>query len=100
MFQNLPMVSRFLRMFLSFSSDFPTIERLQANLKKLNQSMVAVHANYLSGNLKKKERMKEYGFWLSQAETNENMEVTVDRGCSEYIPYVVSAAAAAKAAEN
>ena len=71
------------------------VERLQENLKALNASMVAVHANYLSGNEKKKQRMKEYGFWLSQAVTDKEMKIVEDKGCSPYVPYVVPAAAAA-----
>ena len=39
------------------------LETLMANLKILNESICTLHANYISGNEKKMERMKEYGFW-------------------------------------
>ena len=40
------------------------LETLLANLKILNETICTLHANYISGNEKKMERMKEYGFWF------------------------------------
>lgn len=48
-----------------------------------------MHANYLSGNENKMSRMKEYGFWLSQAVTDKDMKIVKDNGCSDYVPYAV-----------
>eukprot|EP01034_Spumella_vulgaris_P021696 gene21696-27746_t len=50
-----------------------TYEMLLSNLKTLNESIVTLHANYISGNEKKMMRMKEYGFWLAN-----NIEPTSD----------------------
>jgi hypothetical protein len=40
-------------------------ETLLENLKKLNETICALHANYISGNRKKMNKMKENGFWLA-----------------------------------
>eukprot|EP00605_Chrysophyceae_sp_TOSAG23-4_P000317 GSChrysophyteH1.ASY1.ANO1.362.1 assembled CDS len=42
-----------------------TYEELLKNLKLRNETICAVHANYLSGNSPKMQRMQEYGFWLA-----------------------------------
>eukprot|EP00981_Chlorochromonas_danica_P008689 scaffold2270_cov242-Ochromonas_danica.AAC.3 len=42
-----------------------TYEMLVENLKKMNERMVTVHANYISGNKKKMVRMMDYGLWLA-----------------------------------
>jgi len=57
---------------------------LQTNLAKLNETIVTLHANYLSGNQKKMNRMKEYGFWL--ATTDEHGAYT--NRCTDYVPFV------------
>lgn len=40
------------------------IETLMTNLKQLNETIVTLHANYISGNKKKMNKMKEHGFWI------------------------------------
>lgn len=45
--------------------DMVGIEMLVENLNKMNESMVTVHANYISGNKKKMVRMMDYGLWLA-----------------------------------
>jgi hypothetical protein len=42
-----------------------TYEQLLINVEKRNETICAVHANYLSGNSPKQQRMQEYGFWLA-----------------------------------
>ena len=42
-----------------------TYEQLLENVALRNESICAVHANYLSGNAPKMQRMQEYGFWLA-----------------------------------
>lgn len=69
-----------------------TYETLMANLKTLNESLVTLHANYLSGNRKKMLRMKEYGFWLSH--TDENGQHV----CAVYKPHALPTASAATTA--
>ena len=34
------------------------------NLKQLNETICTLHANYISGNKKKMNKMKEHGFWI------------------------------------
>ena len=57
-----------------------TYERLLTNLQATNSSIITLHANYLSGNKKKMNRMKEYGFWLSERRNNEWI-------CKPYVPF-------------
>ena len=40
------------------------IETLMTNLKTLNETICTLHANYISGNKKKMNKMKEHGFWI------------------------------------
>ena len=42
-----------------------TYEQLLENVALRNETICAVHANYLSGNTPKMQRMQEYGFWLA-----------------------------------
>jgi len=42
-----------------------TYEQLLENVALRNETICAVHANYLSGNAPKMQRMQEYGFWLA-----------------------------------
>jgi len=70
---------------------FFLLDKLQENLKRLNETIVTLHANYLSGNAKKMNRMKEYGFWL--ATTDENGAYT--NKCADYVPHVSPAPALA-----
>ncbi len=56
-------------------------ETLIENLNTLNESMVALHANYISGNEKKMAAMKEYGFWLADTKIDGSYK------CKPYIPY-------------
>lgn len=58
------------------------VETLLENLKTLNESMVALHANYISGNEKKMLAMKEFGFWLSESKNDGTYT------CKPYVPYV------------
>lgn len=48
----------------------------------LEKPLITLHANYISGNQKKKMRMEESGFWLTTPSEN------VDYGgpCKAYIP--------------
>ena len=48
----------------NFNCTLLPLETLLANLKILNETICTLHANYISGNEKKMERMKEYGFWF------------------------------------
>jgi hypothetical protein len=52
----------------------------------LNDSIVALHANYISGNEKKMAAMKEFGFWLADSKTDGTYT------CKSYVPYVPAAA--------
>eukprot|EP01034_Spumella_vulgaris_P035801 gene35801-44150_t len=52
------------------------------NLKTLNESIVTLHANYLSGNEPKMMRMKEYGFWLAN---NIEPNAKDPNSCSQYV---------------
>jgi hypothetical protein len=45
-----------------------TYEMLLENVALRNETICAVHANYLSGNAPKMQRMQEYGFWLASKE--------------------------------
>lgn len=72
------------------------IETLETNLKRINESICTLHANYLSGNTKKMNRMKEYGFWL--ATTDENGHYTDQ--CKEYIPYTTSGTVASSTSSS
>ena len=76
--------------FLIDGFHFCATDKLQENLKRLNETIVTLHANYLSGNAKKMNRMKEYGFWL--ATTDENGAYT--NKCADYVPHVSPAPAA------
>jgi hypothetical protein len=42
------------------------------HLKQLNESIVTLHANYISGNKKKMNKMKEHGFWLADISADGN----------------------------
>jgi hypothetical protein len=42
-----------------------TYEALVDNVALRNETICALHANYLSGNTPKMQRMQEYGFWLA-----------------------------------
>ncbi len=42
-----------------------TYETLIEVLNSRNESICALHSNYISGNKAKMDRMKEYGFWIS-----------------------------------
>lgn len=59
-------------------------DTLQLNLKKLNETICTLHANYLSGNHKKMNRMKDYGFWLATTDANGNYQ----EKCTDYVPHV------------
>lgn len=62
------------------------VETLLTNLKVLDESICTLHANYLSGNMKKMNRMKEYGFWLAVKQSNGTYGDT----CMEYVPKQLS----------
>lgn len=71
-----------------------TYEMLVSNLKKMNSGIVTVHGNYISGNRRKMERMKEYGFWLAPSDVLS----VIDGGyamkqCKVYIPVPVNESA-------
>jgi hypothetical protein len=68
-------------------------DTLLANLKKLNESICTLHANYLSGNHKKMNRMKEHGFWLATQDEHGNYQ----ERCLEYVPRPPSNPAVASA---
>jgi hypothetical protein len=51
-----------------------TIETLKENLIFRNESMCAIHANYLKGNRRKMLRLNENGLWLATP-----LAVTYDR---------------------
>ena len=53
-------------------------------MKLLNQPIITLHANYISGNEKKMNRMKEYGFWLA---TPNNSSKDIGSSCLVYQPY-------------
>lgn len=62
------------------------LETLLDNLKLLNESIVTVHANYLSGNKKKMQRMKEYGFWLATGEASpDGIHHRLTEKCNPYV---------------
>ena len=63
-----------------------TVETLLTNLKILNENICTLHANYISGNVKKMTRMKEYGFWLAVKQSD---GLYGDR-CMEYVPKQMS----------
>jgi hypothetical protein len=57
------------------------------NLKLLNESIVTVHANYISGNKKKMQRMKEYGFWLATNTVSaDGLSHHFTEKCMPYVP--------------
>ncbi len=58
------------------------------NLKTLNESIVTLHANYISGNRKKMNRMKEYGFWLAEGDRAGGNT----QHCAEYVPHIPTSA--------
>ena len=58
------------------------IETLLTNLKIMNEEICTLHANYISGNVKKMNRMKEYGFWLAIKQPNG----TYSDKCLDYVP--------------
>lgn len=49
----------------------------------MNESMVTVHANFMVGNEKKMNHMKEYGFWIATVEDKNNSK---SQECVDYIP--------------
>jgi len=53
-----------------------TYEQLLENVALRNETICAVHANYLSGNAPKMQRMQEYGFWLA-TKSGTKVNVTV-----------------------
>lgn len=57
-----------------------TYEMLVDNIEFRNESMVAVHANYIKGNTLKMSKMAEYNFWLSAAN-----ETSLSDSCKEYV---------------
>ena len=59
-------------------------EALYSHLKTLNESIVTLHANYISGNKKKMNKMKEFGFWL--ADISDDLQ---SYQCHDYVPYAV-----------
>lgn len=65
-----------------------TYEALLENLDKRNETFCAVHANYLSGNKPKQQRMAEYGFWLATQRRNRGKfhdAETWGGACKEYV---------------
>lgn len=85
-----------LLLLLHCALDVCAAETLLANLKTLNESIVTLHANYLSGNEKKMNRMREYGFWLAHYAApgappgNQHL-------CHDYVPHELAQKAAAAA---
>ena len=58
-----------------------TYEQLLENVALRNETICAVHANYLSGNVPKMQRMQEYGFWLaSRSGFASNIEAGMEGG--------------------
>lgn len=45
-----------------------TYERVLQTMRAHNDSVVSVHANYISGNKKKMQRMQEHHLWLAEYE--------------------------------
>jgi hypothetical protein len=43
--------------------------------------MCTVHANYISGNQKKKQKMDDYGLWLAQQQSDGRYT------CKDYVPW-------------
>lgn len=62
------------------------VETLLTNLKTLDENICTLHANYISGNVKKMNRMKEYGFWLAVKQS----DGTYGDRCTEYVPKQLS----------
>lgn len=75
---------------------FNCTDTLQANLKKINETICTLHANYLSGNHKKMNRMKEYGFWLATTDAQGHHQ----EQCLDYVPHVPTLPAPFLAAAN
>eukprot|EP01031_Cornospumella_fuschlensis_P041518 gene41518-50668_t len=89
-----------------------SLETLQSSLQSMNESAVAIHANYMSGNRKKAQRMLEYNLWLLQdGMTLDSAGASTSGGegasgvgeyynmkCREYVPYAGNATSIAAAA--
>lgn len=56
--------------------------RLIETLAIKREPLITLHANYVTGNQKKANKMKKYGLWL--AEIQENGSFT----CHPYVPYI------------
>lgn len=62
-----------------------TYEMLQEMVVLRNDTICAVHANYITGNGGKMEKMKQYGFWLSHSDLKGLSNV-----CNSYVEVPVS----------
>lgn len=75
---------------ISFLKSDPLLylsEQLVSNLNKMNQSIITLHANYISGNMKKMARMQEYGFWLALTDSSGKY----NGKCKSYKPVDITA---------
>ena len=55
---------------------------LKEGLRKNNQSLVLIHANFVNGNQMKMNAMKKHGFWISNWPDTSNGE------CRPYEPTI------------
>ena len=70
-----------------------TYEALLENVALRNETFCAVHANYLSGNRPKQQRMAEYGFWLATQRRNRGKMHDAETWggvCKEYVQHNVT----------
>jgi len=51
-----------------------TYDTLLQNVRKRNESICSIHANYISGNQNKKEMMKVHGYWLADEMSNKCLD--------------------------
>ena len=51
-----------------------TYDTLLQNVRKRNESICSIHANYISGNQNKKEMMKVHGYWLADENSNKCLD--------------------------
>lgn len=65
-----------------------TYETLLLHLAKKGNPMVAVHGNYISGNKRKMDTMKESGFWLAPSTKMPVDAAAYNEQCLQYHPYI------------
>jgi hypothetical protein len=73
-----------------------TYETLILNLRRMNAGVITMHGNYISGNRRKMERMKEYGFWLASADTVSIADGAYAGKCLDYVPAPLNTTAVPK----